>query len=79
MLLAREDADDDQHGAARELLAGDATLSTLGLAYYEVANVAVRAWRDVQAAARLQGLVNAIAADGGWCHRATVTARDPNA
>jgi len=23
VLLAREDADDDQHGAARELLAGD--------------------------------------------------------
>jgi len=65
VLLAREDADDDQHEAARELLAGDATLTTLDLAYYEVANVAVRAWRDVQAAARLQALVAAIAADGG--------------
>ncbi len=65
VLLAREDADDDQHEAARELLAGDATLATLDLAYYEVANVAVRAWRDVQAASRLQGLVAAIAADGG--------------
>ena len=65
VLLAREDADDDQHAAARELLAGDATLRTLDLAYYEVGNVAVRAWRDVRAAARLQGLVTAIAADGG--------------
>jgi predicted nucleic acid-binding protein len=65
VLLAREDADDDQHDAACELLAGDATLATLDLAYYEVGNVAVRAWRDVQAAARLQGLVAAIAADGG--------------
>lgn len=65
VLLAREDADDDQHEAARELLAGDATLATLDLAYYEVGNVAVRAWHDVQAAARLKGLVAAIAADGG--------------
>lgn len=65
VLLAREDADDDQHEAARQLLAGDATLATLDLAFYEVGNVAVRAWRDGQAAGRLQGLVDAIAADGG--------------
>jgi len=65
VLLAREDADDDQHLAARDLLAGDATLATLDLAYYEVGNVAIRAWRDVHAAVRLQGLVAAIAADGG--------------
>lgn len=65
VLLAREDADHDQHRAACELLAGNATLATLDLAYYEVGNVAIRAWRDVAAAARLQGLVAAIAADGG--------------
>jgi len=65
VLLAREDADDDQHEAARQLLAGDATLATLDLAFYEVGNVAVRAWRDVHAAGRLRGLVDAIAADGG--------------
>ena len=65
VLLAREDADDDEHEAACALLAGDATLATLDLAYYEVANVAVRAWRDVRAATRLHGLVAAIAADGG--------------
>jgi len=65
VLLAREDADDDQHEAARQLLAGDAALATLDLAFYEVGNVAVRAWRDGQAAGRLQGLVDAIAADGG--------------
>ncbi len=65
VLLAREDADDDQHEAARQLLAGDATLATLDLAFYEVGNVAVRAWRDGQAAGRLQGLVDAVAADGG--------------
>lgn len=65
VLLAREDVDDVQHEAARELLAGDATLATLDLAYYEVVNVAVRAWHDVRAATRLQGLVAAIASDGG--------------
>lgn len=65
VLLAREDADDDQHDAACTLLGGDASLATLDLAYYEVGNVAVRTWRDIQAAARLQGLVAAIAADGG--------------
>jgi len=65
VLLAREDDDDDQHLAASELLAGDAALATLDLAYYEVGNVAVGAWHDVQAATRLHGLVAAIAADGG--------------
>lgn len=65
VLLAREDADDDQHEDALQLLAGDAPVATLDLAFYEVGNVAVRAWRDVQAAGRLQGLVDAIAADGG--------------
>ncbi len=40
-------------------------LATRDLAYYKVGNVAGRAWRDVEAAARLQGLVAAIAADGG--------------
>ncbi len=65
VLLAREDADDDQYEDALQLLAGDAPVATLDLAFYEVGNVAVRAWRDVQAAGRLQGLVDAIAADGG--------------
>ena len=65
VLLAAEDADDDHHEAARQLLGGDATLATLDLAFYEVGNVAVRAWLDVRAAGRLQALVVAIAADGG--------------
>lgn len=65
VLLAREDADDEQHDAAARLLAGEDTVATLDLAYYEVSNVAVRAWRDVHAAARLRGLVEAIATDGG--------------
>ncbi len=65
VLLAREDGDDDQHEAAGHLLAGGTPLATLDLAFYEVANVAIRAWRDVQAARRLQGVVDALAADGG--------------
>jgi predicted nucleic acid-binding protein len=65
VLLAREDADDDQHRAARRLLSGEAPLATLDLAYYEVSNVAIRAWRDPDAARRLQGLVRALADDGG--------------
>jgi len=65
VLLSREDADDDQHGAARRLLSGDAPVATLDLAYYEVSNVAVRAWRDPDAARRLRGLVQALADDGG--------------
>lgn len=65
VLLAREDADDGQHDAARQLLSGQATWATLDLAFYEVADVAVRAWGDVQAADRLRGLVDAIADDGG--------------
>ncbi len=56
VLLARKDADDHrQQEAARQLLAGDATLTTLDLAFYEVGNVDVRAWRDVEAAGRLRG------------------------
>lgn len=65
VLLAREDADDDQHDAARRLLSGQATLVTLDLAFYEVSNVAVRAWRDPEAAGRLRALVDALADDGG--------------
>lgn len=61
VLLAREDADDDEHEAVCELLAGDLPLATLDLAYYEVGNVAVRSWRDVEAAGRLRGLIEAIA------------------
>jgi predicted nucleic acid-binding protein len=65
VLLSREDADDDQHDAARRLLSGEVAVATLDLAYYEVTNVAVRAWRDPDAARRLGGLVAALADDGG--------------
>lgn len=65
VLLACEDLDDAQHEAACRLLAGDTSVATLDLAFYQVGNVAVRAWRDVEAATRLRGLVEAIASDGG--------------
>ena len=65
VLLAREDRDDDQHEAAGQLLAGDSPVATLDLAFYEVGDVAVRAWRDTEAADRLRSLVEALAADGG--------------
>ncbi|MDR0594281.1 MAG: PIN domain-containing protein [Bifidobacteriaceae bacterium] len=65
VLLASEDADDPNHAAARRLLEGAAPLATLDLAFYEVANVAVRSWHDQEAAGRLQARVAAIAEDGG--------------
>lgn len=65
VLLAREDAEDAHHDAARQLLGGSEPVATLDLAYYEVTNVAVRAWRDRSAARRLQGVVSALAGDGG--------------
>lgn len=44
---------------------GDNPIATLDLAYFEVANVAVRAWNDLAAADRLLARVAAIDEDGG--------------
>jgi predicted nucleic acid-binding protein len=65
VLLAAEDADDDDHDAAVELLEAPHPLLTLDLALYEVSNVALRAWHDEEAAGRLRSRVAAIADDGG--------------
>ena len=65
VLLSSEDPDDANHGDARRLLEGDDPLATLDLAFYEVANVAVRSWRDHSAAHRLRERVAAVADDGG--------------
>jgi predicted nucleic acid-binding protein len=65
VLLAAEDADDDNHDAAVELLEAAHPLLTLDLAFYEVSNVAVRTWHDQEAAGRLRNMVAAIADDGG--------------
>jgi predicted nucleic acid-binding protein len=65
VLLASEDPDDENHEDARRLLGGSNPLATVDLAFYEVTNVAVRAWRDPSAAHRLRERVAAVGDDGG--------------
>lgn len=66
VLLAAFDPEDDHHESARSLLEDkEATLATLDLARYEVANVAVRAWRAPDSVAPLLAVVERLADDGG--------------
>lgn len=65
VLLAREDIHDENHGPARRLLGGTEPVATVDLAFYEVGNVAIRAWRDPIAGARLIERITAIDGDGG--------------
>lgn len=66
VVLAAFDPHDAQHGPATALLSSaPVTLATLDLARYEVANVAVRAWRNPGAVARLLAAIERIADDGG--------------
>jgi predicted nucleic acid-binding protein len=66
VLLAAFDSADDHHEPARALLEDDeTTLATLDLARYEVANVAVRAWRAPASVAPLLVAVERLAEDGG--------------
>ena len=65
VLLAAEDTEDQNHSAAIRLLGCDDPLATLDLAFYEVTNVAVAAWKDQSAANRLRQTVAALAEDGG--------------
>ncbi len=66
VLLAAFDSEDDHHQPARDLLGDDAiTLVTLDLARYELANVAVRAWRAPELVAPLLAAVERLADDGG--------------
>lgn len=65
VFLASEDPDDENHRDAARLLAGSDPLATIDLAYYEVTNVAIRAWRDLSAAHRLRERVKAVGDDGG--------------
>jgi len=74
VLLASEDADDANHAAATRLLESAGPLATLDLAFYEVTNVAVRAWRDHAAARRLRQRVAALADDGGLVRAEAVVA-----
>lgn len=65
-VLAAFDPDDRHHADARALLADDSvTLATLDLARYEVANVAVRAWRAPDVVSPLFAALDLIADDGG--------------
>ncbi len=65
VILASHDTDDSNHGPAVGLLTGIEPLAVLDLAYYEVANVAVRAWNAPEVADRLVAIIDAIADDRG--------------
>ncbi len=66
VILAAFDSDDDLHGPSRSLLGDpEVTLATLDLARYEVANVAIRAWRDLGRVAPLLEAIDRISGDGG--------------
>lgn len=66
VILAAFDSDDQLHEAAKIILANpEVTLATLDLARYEVANVAVRAWRDPGQVSSLLEAIDRIADDGG--------------
>jgi predicted nucleic acid-binding protein len=66
VLLAAFDPEDSHHEPARTLLEDeDATLATLDLARYEVANVAVRAWRAPVSVTPLLAVIERLADDGG--------------
>jgi predicted nucleic acid-binding protein len=66
VLLAAFDPEDRHHEPARALLEDEeAALATLDLARYEVANVAVRAWRAPESVAPLLAAIEKLAGDGG--------------
>ena len=66
VLLAAFDSEDDHHESARAILEDEAaTLVTMDLARYEVANVAVRAWRAPESVAPLLATIERLADDGG--------------
>lgn len=66
VLLAAFDPEDNHHEPARALLEDEeATLATLDLARYEVANVAVRAWRAPESVAPLLAAIERLVGDGG--------------
>ena len=77
VLLAAFDPEDRLCDASRSLLAAEgASLATLDLARYEVANVAVRVWRAPGQVASLLGLVDRIAGDGGLVLSSNTLLRD---
>jgi predicted nucleic acid-binding protein len=66
VILAAFDSDDELHGPSQTLLAdSDVTLATLDLARYEVVNVAVRGWCELDQVAPLLEVIDRISGDGG--------------
>jgi predicted nucleic acid-binding protein len=66
VILAAFDSDDCLHEPSRTVLADlEVTLATLDLARYEVANVAIRAWRQPTHVAPLLEVIDRISGDGG--------------
>jgi predicted nucleic acid-binding protein len=66
VILAALDSDDELHGPSQALLANpEVTLTTIDLARYEVANVAVRGWRELRRVTPLLEVIDRIAGDGG--------------
>ncbi len=66
VLLAAFDPEDDHYEPASALLVDtETTLATLDLARYEVASVAVRAWRAPESVAPLLAAIDQLADDGG--------------
>jgi predicted nucleic acid-binding protein len=66
VLLAAFDPEDEHHDPARGLLEDEeTTLATIELARYEVANIAVRAWRAPEPVAPLLAAIERLADDGG--------------
>ena len=66
VILAAFDSDDELYEPSRRLLADpDVTLTTLDLARYEVANVAVRSWREFGRIAPVLEAIDRISGDGG--------------
>jgi predicted nucleic acid-binding protein len=66
VILAAFDSDDELHEPSQALLADpDVTLTTLDLARYEVANVAVRGWCEFARVAPLLEVIERVSGDGG--------------
>ena len=66
VILAAFDSDDELYAPSQALLSDpDVTLTTLDLARYEVANVAVRGWSELGRVAPLLEAIDRISGDGG--------------
>jgi predicted nucleic acid-binding protein len=78
VILAAFDSDDELHGPSQTLLANpDVTLTTLDLARYEVANVAVRGWCEFGRVAPLLEAIDRISGAGAPTICAQASAVEP--